>query len=208
VTEEQIREIGRGPGPDLANTIVRRPGGEVDLLTTAGGLAAWLRAEEPWLGEAPAETALRLADFRALRDAVRSAFGAASAGGPVPGDAVRSLNAASAGAPSVLGLDATDPTNPVAVARTSAGSRTAELLAAIARSAIEIVGGPDRSRLHVCGAPRCGRYFLASRAGRLWCTDACGNRARVARHERRRRDAGRGDRPHADPPDAAPTLRA
>jgi predicted RNA-binding Zn ribbon-like protein len=84
-------------------------------------------------------------------------------------------------------LDASDPRRPVAAEAAAGGSRTLELLAAIARSAIEVVGGPDRGRVRVCRAPGCGTFFLAGRAGQVWCSAACGNRARVARHHDRRR---------------------
>jgi predicted RNA-binding Zn ribbon-like protein len=43
------------------------------------------------------------------------------------------------------------------------------------------VGGPRRDRLRQCGAPGCGRWFLASRPRQRWCSPACGNRARLAR---------------------------
>jgi predicted RNA-binding Zn ribbon-like protein len=195
--------IGRGAAIDLANTVVAvQPGREADLLGSPGDLASWLSLEEPWLGPASGETALRLADFRALRGAVRSLFAAVAEGRPVSPDAVERVNAASAAAPAVAVLDAADPLAPVATERSAAGSRTVEILAALARSAIEAVGGPDRERLRVCPAPRCGRFFVASRAGRRWCTDACGNRARVARHAERRR-AG----PEAAALDGPPTLR-
>ena len=175
------------PALALANTVAGDGRRSVDALASPGDLAAWLGGQEPWLGTAPAEAALRLADFRALRDAVRALLLAPSRGEAVPAEAVEAVNAASAAAPAVRELDATDGLAPVSVERLSAGSRTAGILAAIARSAIDVVGGPDRERLRVCGAPGCGRFFLASRAGRRWCSGACGNRARVARHEERRR---------------------
>jgi predicted RNA-binding Zn ribbon-like protein len=177
------------PALALADTVLGDGRGSLDALSTPADLAAWLPGQEPWLGAAPAESALRLADFRALRVVVRALLLAPSRGEAVPAEAVEAVNAASAAAPAVLALDATDGLAPTSVERTSAGSRTAEILATIARSAIEIVGGPDRERLRVCGAPGCGRFFLASRAGRRWCSDACGNRARVARHAGRRRAA-------------------
>ncbi|MBI2237124.1 MAG: CGNR zinc finger domain-containing protein, partial [Actinobacteria bacterium] len=49
------------------------------------------------------------------------------------------------------------------------------------------LGGSDRTRLGICAAPRCGRFFLAARPKQVWCTRACGNRARVARHYARTR---------------------
>jgi predicted RNA-binding Zn ribbon-like protein len=57
---------------------------------------------------------------------------------------------------------------------------------AIARSAIELA---DRKRdgLQVCGAPSCGMLFLRDHPRQTWCSKACGNRARVARHAARQR---------------------
>jgi predicted RNA-binding Zn ribbon-like protein len=49
---------------------------------------------------------------------------------------------------------------------------------------IELLGGPDAARLREC--PACGRFFLASRQRQAWCSGACGNRTRVARHRSRR----------------------
>ncbi|MFE3191383.1 CGNR zinc finger domain-containing protein [Nocardia sp. NPDC059240] len=54
-------------------------------------------------------------------------------------------------------------------------------LAAIARSALELLGGPDRERLKECGRDACTRLYLdTSRGGsRRWCDMAvCGNRAK------------------------------
>lgn len=183
---------GRGLAVDLAGTVVvLSPGREIDLLTSPSDLAHWLRVEEPWLGPAAEEAALRLPDFRGLRGAIRDLFGAVVAGEPIPDGPVDDVNAASAAVPTYPVLDVRDPSRPsVATVAGATKGRTAALLAAIARSAVEIVGGPDRDRLRVCPAPRCGRFFVSSRPGRRWCTDACGNRARVARHLQRRRATG------------------
>lgn len=54
-------------------------------------------------------------------------------------------------------------------------------LAAIARSAIELLGGPDRERIKECGRDACTRLYIdTSRGGsRRWCDMAiCGNRAK------------------------------
>jgi predicted RNA-binding Zn ribbon-like protein len=52
-----------------------------------------------------------------------------------------------------------------------------------ARTAVELVAG---GRVHRCGNPRCVHFFVAGRR-RDYCSDACANRARVARHAERRR---------------------
>lgn len=142
------------------------------------------------LGEPGSDTALRVAEFRALREAVLEVLRAASAGEGPPAQALERVNDASAAAPTWLVLDAADPRRPEVRVRAAGSSRTVEILAAIARSTIELAGGPDRERLRRCPAPRCGRYFLASRRGTVWCSPACGNRARVARHVARRRERG------------------
>jgi predicted RNA-binding Zn ribbon-like protein len=125
-----------------------------------------------------------VSEFRALRRSIRALFEGVTGDGPFPAEAVRHVNEASAAAPTHLHLAAEG--TPRAVEIGAAGSRAAELLSLLARSAIGIVGGSDRARLQRC--PGCDTFFLASRAGRIWCSQACGNRARVARHRARRRD--------------------
>ncbi|WP_024801538.1 ABATE domain-containing protein [Nocardia sp. BMG51109] len=56
-------------------------------------------------------------------------------------------------------------------------------LAAIARSTIDLLGGPDRQRIKQCGRDGCTRLYIdTSRGGtRRWCEMArCGNRAKSA----------------------------
>lgn len=184
-----MSSILHDPSIELANTVLGSGPRRVDLLGTPSDLARWLGGLEPQIGPAPAETGLRLADFRSLREAIRSLLQAAAIGHPLTSEAVESVNAASAAMSSYPSLDSSDPRLPVAVEVPSAGSRTAEILALISRSAIGLVGGPDRERLRACGGSGCGRFFLASRPGQVWCGPACGNRARVARHHARRRAA-------------------
>ncbi|MGH4031422.1 CGNR zinc finger domain-containing protein [Actinomycetota bacterium Odt1-20B] len=64
------------------------------------------------------------------------------------------------------------------------------LTAALARAALAFLAGPDLPRLRACHAPRCVRYFLKEHPRQEWCKPSCGNRARVARHHQRHRDAG------------------
>jgi len=76
------------------------------------------------------------------------------------------------------------------------------LLAAIARSAAEIISeGPD-APVRICANPQCGLFFYdTSRTGkRRWCSMAvCGNRHKVAGHAKRlataAADGKRRDRP-------------
>jgi predicted RNA-binding Zn ribbon-like protein len=165
----------------LANTEA-----DVDTLATPAELAVWLSAHRDALGPWDDEVALRLADFRSLRAAVRGTMSASLRGVPPSADIVRTLNEASAAVPTAPVLE-DGPGGPVRVERvTAAPSRTVQILATIARSAIELLGGPDRDRLRLCPATRCGKAFLASRGRQVWCSASCGNRMRVARHHARR----------------------
>jgi predicted RNA-binding Zn ribbon-like protein len=165
---------------DLANTvIVVRPGEEIDGLDGEDGLARWLGLERDRLGAVDgAERALP--EFHALRRSVRALVHASAHGEPLPADAVAHVNRASAAAPSFLQLRDSG-----AAVESKARTPVDALLGAIAASAVELVGGADRTRLRNCEAPRCGMYFLAGREQQVWCCAACGNRARVARHAQR-----------------------
>lgn len=69
----------------------------------------------------------------------------------------------------------------------SHGSFTDALTTVIARRAIELISSVRWDQLEPCLAPTCAHYFLRDAARRQWCTPACGNRARVARHAVRHR---------------------
>ena len=62
------------------------------------------------------------------------------------------------------------------------------VLAAFAVDAIELLTGPRRAALRACGAPGCVLLFLKDHPRKEWCSAACGNRARQARHYARTRD--------------------
>ena len=149
-------------------------------LASAADLRAWLEREGALEPEERAEVSLRLAEFVSLRASLRELLDASIDGGPFPAAAVERVNEASARVPRVLRLAADGS----AEAPLSAGP-TPLLLAEIAWSAIELLGDPKRPRAKRCGA--CGRYFEVTRSDRLWCSNACGNRTRVARHHARRR---------------------
>jgi len=149
-------------------------------LSSAADLRAWLEGEGALDPEEREEVSLRLAEFMALRASFRELLDASIGGGPFPAAAVERVNEASARVPRVLRL-ASDGS---AEAPLSA-SPTPLLLARIAWSAIELLGDRARAALKRCGA--CGRYFEATRSDRVWCSNACGNRTRVARHHARLR---------------------
>jgi predicted RNA-binding Zn ribbon-like protein len=66
------------------------------------------------------------------------------------------------------------------------------LLAAVARSAADIIAEGSRARLRLCANPHCGLFFYdTSRTHRRrWCSmTVCGNRSKVAAFARRRASA-------------------
>lgn len=169
---------------DLANTVmVVREGQVVDLLATREDLHRWLEAERERLGDCAFAVA-HLEEIRALRDAVRSLLFATAYGKAPPREALERVNAASGAAPVAPQLEAGSDGELRAVERMVGGDPPEQLLGQLARSAIALVTGPERERLHMCTAPSCGMFFLGARR---WCTPMCGNRARVARHHQRKR---------------------
>ncbi|MGI5488195.1 CGNR zinc finger domain-containing protein [Microtetraspora malaysiensis] len=61
-------------------------------------------------------------------------------------------------------------------------------LAVTARSAVELLGGPDAARIRGCEAAPCTRLFVdesRSRARRLCDMRGCGNRAKAAQYRAR-----------------------
>ena len=183
---------------DLANTLeLRRDGTTVDLLADLDGLARWLRhAGGPGGSGGPSGSCdpggpggtlggdeVAAEQLRVLRGHVLALFGAAVRQRPLPQAAVTAVNRAAAGAPAVVQLEAGE-----LVVHYDASPGDA-FLADVAASAISMVGGPRRDRLRRCGAPGCGRWFVASRPRQRWCSPNCGNRARVARFQQRHRAA-------------------
>lgn len=171
--------VSGNPALDFAGTVKERDAGYVDLMTTPAALADWLVAAE-LLSTAPVCTAAEFERAIELREAVYRLAVASVIGGRWD-DADRNLiNACAAGTRTSIELRADG-----AVARYGdCGSA----LARIAAETIELLGGPDRSRIKQCGRDTCTRLYLdTSRAGsRRWCDMAqCGNRAKSASYRAR-----------------------
>ena len=166
------------PAVDLANTVVP---GVVDLLTTSEQLARFITAER---GRVPGVegAAGRLAEVRRVREPVRALLTAATAGEPLPEGDVEQVNAWSAASPTYPVL-----LDGVVHHRDAARNPFHAFRAAVARSAIELAGGHQEAGLLTCPAPGCGMFYLRAHPRQQWCSPACGNRARVARHSARGR---------------------
>jgi predicted RNA-binding Zn ribbon-like protein len=156
-----------------------------ELLFTPDDLARWLVVvvDPDGVDEVPA-TEDDLAVARRLREAIwSSAYGAIAGEGPTKADRA-TINEVAAGTGLVpqlgeRGLTIRQPVD------------AAALLTAIARDAVELFGGPDRSRVRECASDTCGLLFVdRSRPGqRKWCSmQRCGNIAKVRTH--RAKDPG------------------
>jgi predicted RNA-binding Zn ribbon-like protein len=186
------------PGPlrqeplalELHNTLYAARGELIDGLESADGLSAWLAAIADRLPEPARDAdASRHPEFLALRGAVRDALQAALEGEPVPASALEVINVAVGRAP-VSPLAVVRPDGRLqAETRYHTADATDVALAALAADAIELLAGPDRERLRACGAPGCVLMFSKDHPRRTWCSAACGNRVRQARHYERVRHA-------------------
>ena len=173
----------------LMNTIWADTAGIHDDLCSADDMGQWLTT----VGAAPGggqPTGAELERARALRDAFRrlAAFctgdqrPAAASAMATADEAIAVVNAAAADLPGgrlairdgSLGR-AADPTI----------SETTAALAGLANEAIDLLTGPAAMELRACQAPGCVLYFLKTHPRREWCSEACGNRARAARHYQR-----------------------
>lgn len=68
-----------------------------------------------------------------------------------------------------------------------AGDPADAVLSTFAEEAIVLFSAGEQSQLRVCEGPDCGLYFVKNHPRREWCSPACGNRVRAARHYRRHR---------------------
>ena len=192
------------PGPlrdepvaiELHNTVYAAAGEVRDGLADADSAAAFVRAIAPRLTAdgLPGGTGPAAAELVALRAAVRAALGAAVAGELPGAGALDAINAAAARA-------AVSPRAIVrggrvvrSVDRHGAG-RADVVLAAFAADAIDLLAGPLRAEVRACGAPGCVLLYVRDHPRRRWCSNACGNRARQARHYRRTHPAAAPDDP-------------
>lgn len=162
---------------EFANTRFRQRGELREALDSVDGLRRWLREHDLSAGHR-----LGLSDVAeavALRDAVRAVFTAVLAGAepdPAP------LNRATAAAPRWLAL-----TTRLDLVEHSTATGIDAALAAVATDAIRLLAGPRRAELRACPAAGCVLFFVRDHPRREWCSAACGNRTRAARHYERHR---------------------
>jgi len=173
---------------ELINTAFAEAGQPRDALASAQDLSEWLRVNREQL-DVPvpaASTAADLLEYRQLRQALRDAFTAIVGGTPPNASDLKLLNEISALAPQFAQVEWTRKTRRMRMDNVSENAHV-NTLGAVARSAIELLSGPDVDRIGRCHRPGCVLLFLKDRRDSQWCSATCGNRARVARHYARSR---------------------
>ena len=179
---------------ELHNTLYASRGRAIDGLLEAEGPKAWLTALGKRLPAGGTGDDPSLEELVELRAAVREALHAAVESRPPPQAAIETLNRASARAPRSAAARWRRTAAPRWEPRVHTDDRADIVVAAFAADAIELITGPRRDAIRECGAPGCVLLFLKDHPRREWCSDACGNRARQARHYERTRGRPRSGR--------------
>lgn len=87
-----------------------------------------------------------------------------------------------------LGVTRTDNSDIITL-HNADDSPDSNIVAALSIAAIDTVTGPRSRLLRKCHAPRCVLYFTQFDSRQHWCSNVCGNRARVARSAESHRSA-------------------
>jgi len=185
----------------LMNTIWADRAGIRDDLSAPADLTAWLASAGLAHGVGRV-TGDDLDRARQLRDACRRVAARITADPrPAAASAIADLHAAIAEINSVAACS--PPIARLALRdgdlqrdTTPLGHALPTALATVAADAVGLFTDHARPPLRACLAPGCVLYFVKDHPRREWCSAACGNRARAARHYRRHRP---GADPQPDP---------
>jgi predicted RNA-binding Zn ribbon-like protein len=170
---------------ELHNTVYALGGELVDGLADPTSCDAWLTALDRRLPAGGVGAGPRPAELIGLRHAVREAFHSLVEGRLPPRTSIEAINRSSTRAPRAAIARWRRDSPPVSGWDFGDASRADVVLSALAADAIDLVTGPNRASLRVCGAPGCVLAFVRQHPRREWCSSACGNRVRQARHYRR-----------------------
>jgi predicted RNA-binding Zn ribbon-like protein len=170
---------------ELHNTLYASQGASFDGLADSESAQTWLAALADRLPAGGSGRGPTLEELTALRQMVRNVLHA-SVGGRTPSRAsIDALNHAAARAPISRAARWRRDGPPLPDVNLHGATRADVVLSALASDAIDLITGALRGDLRACGAPGCVLMFLKDHPRREWCSAACGNRARQARHYRR-----------------------
>lgn len=166
---------------DFLGTLrARRNAVPTEKLASPELLDSWF-VESRMLDREPGSDASDLAAAVDLRESIYALVVARLDGEPLPAGAVAAVNRHAAQAPVVTQLGADG---------TSRSGSASQGLAAVAREAVEIIGGEDGALLRECARPECTQVYLDRSRGRRreWCAmRTCGNRVKAAAFRARHR---------------------
>jgi predicted RNA-binding Zn ribbon-like protein len=168
---------------DFVGTLrARRNAGPLEKLATPGLLDDWF-LESEMLDLAPGANEADVTIAVQLREAIYDLVVARLDGVPLPVEAVAEVNMHASGLPVTLRL------GPDGVMRTGS---VAQGLAALAREAVQLLGGDEATLLRECARPECTQVYLDRSRGhrREWCAmRTCGNRVKAANYRARQHAA-------------------
>jgi hypothetical protein len=172
------------------NTIWVERAGVHDCLATLSDLDAWL-GETGLTSPEVAGDAGALQRAHLLRDALRCLAALTVNDWRPPAvsplitidEALAVVNATADLDPTRVRLERT--TNGFRRVTDSSENPTLAALTLVAKEAVELFSGELGKQLRACQAPGCVLYFVKNHGRREWCSNACGNRARAARHYRK-----------------------
>lgn len=188
-----MAELYTGPVRDeplaveLHNTLYASGGKAMDGLASEAGARAWLDALGDRLPTGGSGRLPTRAELIELRDPVRESLHAVMHGAAPARSSLEVINRVSARAPRSPAARWRPAAPPLAEVDRHGARRRDVVLAAFAADAVELLTGPGREALRACGASGCVLLFLKDHPRREWCSAACGNRARQARHYARAR---------------------
>jgi predicted RNA-binding Zn ribbon-like protein len=176
---------------DFVNTAELSGGEPADHVAGGAELREWLAARD-LIGPAVSATAVerRQAAFRELRDLARHVVERLSSGARPTREQVRALNRVMRDGIHYHELRLAGDGGEFTVGQV--GDDLDQARSAIAGSLAHYVADHDVDRLRVCANDGCRWVFVDRSPGgrRRWCDmKVCGNRAKVARHRARRREA-------------------
>lgn len=184
--------LGERLAVDFLNTRIAKRGRPIELLDSPHRLAAWVEAAGLFPGRellrdfrGRRETAV-MKRIREFRETLRQSLVRWSETGRAPAELLTLLNRQMAGDPTHAELLRVGAG--VSARRRSTGKPLARALAAIGRSAAEMLQEDDPRRFRKCSDPDCIlRFYDVSKAGRRrWCSmNLCGGRAKVRSYYRR-----------------------
>jgi predicted RNA-binding Zn ribbon-like protein len=177
--------VGGRPSLNLVATLGRRHAAPIERIPDAAALARWFVAAG-LLPAAPPVNKAQLVQARQMREAITSLARSVMAGSRLHGEPLAIVNghAVRPDLPPQLGVEDGRP-----IVTTPPGADVPSALAAIARDAVHLLGGPQAARIKECEHPDCSLLFVdETQSGRRrWCSmGRCGNLVKTAGYRARR----------------------